>query len=87
MTRATSTRRINAALDRAQGTSAFAEFHRLESKVDRAEAMAEAYDRMDGKDPAAEELARTFAQQERSEKLRQELESLRQQVNPVNQQP
>lgn len=87
MTRATSTRRINAAMERAQGTSAFAEFHRLETKVDRAEAIAEAYDRMDGKDPAAEELEREFAQQERAEKLKRELESLRQQINPATQQP
>jgi phage shock protein A len=87
MTRATSTRRINAALERAQGTSAFAEFSRLETKVDRAEAIAEAYDRMDGKDPAAEELERAFAQQERAEKLKRELESLRQQINPTTQQP
>lgn len=83
MTRATSTRRINSALDRAQGTSAFAQFHRLETKVDREEALAEAYDRMDGRDPDAEELERAFAQQERSEQLRQELDALRQRVNPV----
>lgn len=83
MTRASSTRRINSALDRAQGTSAFAQFHRLETKVDREEALAEAYDRMDGRDPDAEELERAFAQQERSEQLRQEMDALRQRVNPV----
>jgi phage shock protein A len=83
MTRATSTRRINSALDRAQGTSAFAQFHRLETRVDREEALAEAYDRMDGRDPDAEELERAFAEQERSEQLRQEMEALRQRVNPV----
>lgn len=80
MTRANSTRRINSALERAQGGSAFAEFNRLETKVDRAEALAEAYDRMDGIDPDARELERKFAEQQRSERLRQELETLRQRV-------
>lgn len=80
MTRANSTRRINSALERAQGGSAFAEFNRLETKVDRAEALAEAYDRMDGIDPNARELERKFAEQQRSERLRQELETLRQRV-------
>jgi phage shock protein A len=82
MTRANSTRRINAALDHAQGSSAFAQFHRLETKVDRAEALAEAYDRLDGRDPDAEELDRKFAEQARSDKLKQELEELRQRVAP-----
>jgi len=83
MARADSTRRINSALDRAQGTSAFAEFHRMETRVDRAEALAEAYDRLDGRDPDAEELKRQFDEQHRSENLRKELESLRQQ-GPVD---
>lgn len=82
MTRAKSTRRINAALDRAQGSSAFAQFHRLETRVDREEALAEAYDRLDGRDPDAEELERKFAQQQRAEQLRTELDALRQRVNP-----
>lgn len=80
MTRANSTRRINSALERAQGGSAFAEFNRLETKVDRAEALAEAYDRMDGIDPDARELERKFAEQQRADRLRQELETLRQRV-------
>ena len=84
MTRASSTRRINAALDRAQGQSAFAQFHRLETKVDREEALAEAYDRLDGRDPDAEELERQFAQQQRSEELRKELDALRQRVSPTD---
>ena len=80
MTRANSTRRINSALERAQGGSAFAEFNRLETKVDRAEALAEAYDRMDGIDPDARELERKFVEQQRADRLRQELETLRQRV-------
>jgi phage shock protein A len=87
MTRANSTRRINSALDRAQGPSAFAQFHRLETKVDRAEALAEAYDRLDGRDPDAEELERKFTQQQRAEQLRQELDALRQRVNPADAEP
>ena len=78
ITRADSTRRINTALDRAAGGSAFAEFHRMETKVERAEALAEAYDRLDGRDPDVEELERQFDEQQRKEQLRQELETLRQ---------
>jgi phage shock protein A len=82
ITRANSTRRINAALDRAQGSSAFAQFNRLETRVDRAEALAEAYDRMEGRDPDAEELARKFAQQQRADQLQKEMDALRQRVTP-----
>lgn len=80
MTRANSTRKINSALDRVQGNSAFAQFHRLETKVDRAEALAEAYDRLDGRDPDAEELQRQFEEQERTDQLRKEMDSLRQSI-------
>ena len=66
------------------GQSAFAQFHRLETKVDREEALAEAYDRLDGRDPDAEELERQFAQQQRSEELRKELDALRQRVSPTD---
>lgn len=78
MTRADSTRRINSALDRAGGTSALAQFQRLESRVERAEALADAYDQLDGRDPAAEELERQFREQQRSEQIQQELEELKQ---------
>jgi hypothetical protein len=40
--------------------SAFAQFSRLEGIVDRQKALCEAWDRMDGKDPAAEELQERF---------------------------
>lgn len=84
MTRAKSTRQINSALSKAEGRSAFAEFHRLESKVSREEALAEAYDRMDGGDPDAEELERQFVQLQRSEQLQRELNALRQEVIPAD---
>lgn len=80
MNRAESSRKINAALERAEGTSSFAEFGRLEARVERAEAIAEAYDRLDGRDPDAEELARQFAAQERKEKLEKELQELKERV-------
>jgi phage shock protein A len=80
LARAESARTINEALDRASGKSAFAEFSRLERKVERAEAMSEAYDRMEGRDPEAEELASRFAEQEQADRLEAELETLKQRL-------
>jgi phage shock protein A len=80
MTRANSSNRINQALVNANSKSAFAQFSRLEKSADRAEAMAEAYDRLDGRDPDAEELAREFEEAERSEKVAAEFEELKARV-------
>jgi phage shock protein A len=80
LTRADSTARINKALDRVDSRSAFAQFSRLEQRVDRAEAMSEAYDRLDGRDPDAEQLEREFQETERKEQLEHELEELKQRV-------
>ena len=77
MARAESTQKINSAMDRSHSQSAFAQFNRLEAKVDREEAMTEAWDRMDGKDPDADELARQFEVQEREERVAAELEQLK----------
>jgi len=77
MTRAASNQKINHTLDRTHSKSAFAQFSRLEAKVDREEAMSEAWDRMEGKDPDADELAREFEQQEREQQLAEELEKLK----------
>jgi phage shock protein A len=77
MARATSTQKINSAMERSHNQSAFAQFNRLEAKVDREEAMTEAWDRMDGRDPDADELARQFEVQERSERVAAELEQLK----------
>ncbi|HIF01493.1 MAG TPA: PspA/IM30 family protein [Planctomycetes bacterium] len=77
MARATSTQKINSAMERSHSQSAFAQFNRLEAKVDREEAMTEAWDRMDGKDPDADELARQFEVQERAERVTAELEQLK----------
>ncbi len=81
MARASSTQKINAAMERSHSQSAFAQFNRLEEKVDREEAMTEAWDRMDGKDPDANELARQFELQERENQVTAELEALKAQVN------
>jgi len=80
LSRAESTHRINRALDRAEGTSAFAEFGRLERRVERAEAMSEAYDRLEGRDPEAEELTSRFEADERREKLQTEFDDLKRRV-------
>ena len=80
LARAESTDRINRALNRASGQSAFAEFGRLERRVDRAEALSEAADRLDGRDPEADELAARFAAEEHRTRLEDELDALRQRV-------
>lgn len=80
MARASSTQKINAAMERSHSQSAFAQFNRLEEKVDREEAMTEAWDRMDGKDPDADELARQFELQEREDQVAAELQALKAQV-------
>lgn len=81
MSRADSTRRIHKALGRAQCPSAFAEFSRLETKVDRAEALAEACDRLDGHDPEDAELERKFEEADRKDRLQKELEELKRRVH------
>lgn len=80
LARAESSRRINDALDRTESRSAFTQFDRLERRVEREEAMTEAYDRMDGRDPDAEELERKFADQERREKVESQLDELKKRV-------
>jgi phage shock protein A len=82
LARSESARRINQALDRAEGQSAFAEFARLERRVNRSEAMAEAYDRLEGRDPEAEELAASFDDADRREQLDKEFEDLRSRLTP-----
>ncbi len=77
MTRATSTRRIHQTLDRTHSQSAMAQFNRFEEKVDREEAIGEAWQRLQGVDPEAEELAFEFERQEREQRLVAELERLK----------
>jgi phage shock protein A len=75
--RASSTQKINSAMERSHSQSAFSQFQRLEEKVDREEAITEAWDRMDGKDPDAAELARQFELEERQDRVSAELEALK----------
>lgn len=81
---AESTRRVNDALSRPAGAaadrSAFAQFSRLEARVDREEALGEAYARLDDRDPIGDELARQFEETERKERLGGELEELKRRV-------
>ncbi len=77
LVRAQSQQNINRALNSATGQSAFAQFGRLEDRVEREEAMSEAYDRLEGRDPDAEELQRQFQEKERKEQLTKELEALK----------
>lgn len=80
LARAESTSRINQTLDRVHSKSAFAQFRQLEERVEREEAMCEAYDRLAGRDPQAEELERQFKEDDRKERLSKELEELKRRV-------
>jgi phage shock protein A len=80
LARVESSRSINQVLKRADDTSALAQFHRLEERVDRAEAMEEAYARLDDRDPKAQELQRQFEEQEQRERLQKEFEQLKRRV-------
>ena len=80
LTRADSQRRIESAMSQCGTTSAFASFDRLEQRVDRAEALSAAHDRLADRDPDAEELARQFEEQSRQERLTIELEELKRRV-------
>lgn len=80
LTRANSALRINRALDQTECRSAFAQFNRLEQRVERAEARGEAFDRLDGKDPDADELERKFRADERREQLQKEFDELKRRV-------
>jgi phage shock protein A len=80
MARANSTQKINGAIDRTGSQSAFAQFSRLEQKVERQESIVEAWDRMDGNELEASELERKFELEERERAMMLELESLKMQV-------
>jgi phage shock protein A len=67
-------------MDRATGRSAFAQFNRLEQRIERSEAISQAYDRLEGHDPDAEELERQFKEVDRKEELEREFEDLKRRV-------
>ncbi len=80
MARADTARQINRTMDRATGRSAFAQFNKLEQRIERSEAISEAYDRLDGHDSEAEELERQLAEVDRKEQLEREFEELKRMV-------
>ena len=80
LVRANSQENINRALDRACEGSAFRHFERFEERVERAEALGEAYDRLDGKEPDATELEAQLRAAERAEELESELSELKRRV-------
>lgn len=80
LARAESSTRIHRALDATESRSAFAQFSRLEHRVERAEALCEAHDRLSDRDPQAEELERQFQRDEQKARVVQELDALKRRV-------
>jgi phage shock protein A len=84
LARVESTRKINEVMKQADGGGALAQFGRLEQRVERAEALEQAYVRLEDRDPAAEELAAQFAEREQRERVQKEFEELKRRVEPIN---
>jgi len=82
MARADSARTIHKMLQCAEGQSALAQFERLEARVERAEAVEEAYQRMQDPNPQTRELAREFEERERKERLQREFDELKRRLEP-----
>jgi phage shock protein A len=82
LARVESSRKINQVMKQADSGSALAQFHRLEERVERAEALEEAYARLDDRDPKAEALAAQFAEREQRERVTKEFEELKRRVQP-----
>ncbi len=80
LARASSTNKINSVIDRVDSQSAFAQFNRLEQRVEREEAVTEAWERLDGESTDSNELRRQFEAEERDEQLRAELDALKAKV-------
>lgn len=81
LARAESSQRINEAMRRVDGGSAFAHFARMEQRVERACALDEAYKRLDGDLVDTEALARKLAKDKRKEDVERELAELRRRVS------
>lgn len=77
LARASSTNKINSVIDRVDSQSAFSQFNRLEQRVEREEAVTEAWERLDGESSDSDELRRQFESDEREEQLNAELASLK----------
>lgn len=81
LARAESQQNINQVLGKATGNSALAQFQRFEARVDRAEAMNQAFSRLDGEDPDTATLEREFEAEERDEQLNLELAQLKDRID------
>ncbi len=81
MSRAKSSQKINQAMERAGANSAFSEFKRLEAQVDQADAMSQAYDRLDGQSREATDLEEQFESMEREDRIDQQLAALKQRLS------
>ena len=77
LARARSTTKIHAAIERTDQGSAFAQFQRLEDRVDRQEARIQAWTEMDGEALPNSDVEKDFLEQERRDRVQSELESLR----------
>lgn len=81
LARASSTNKINAVIDRVDSQSAFSQFSRLEKRVEREEAVTEAWERLDGESSESDDLRRQFEVEEREEQLASEFEALKAKVS------
>ena len=77
MARAEARMKINQTVDQMNRPSAFAQFTRLEEKVERREAKTAAYDRMEGRDPEVEELEDRFRAEALKKQVQKEYDDLK----------
>ena len=77
MVRADSARTVNSVLQRTESTSALATFQRMEQRVERAEAMEQALDRLDDRPAEVVDLQRQFEERDRQEHLQKEFDELK----------
>ena len=80
LARANSTNKINSVMDRVDSQSAFSQFNRFEQRVQREEAVTEAWERLDGDSAETDDLRRQFESDEREEHLAAELAALKAKV-------
>ena len=81
MARADSAKTINSVLRRADDSSALSQFQRLESRVERAEAMEQAFDRLEDRAPDVQDLERQFEERNRQEHLQKEFDALKRRLD------
>ncbi len=77
LARTRSSTNIQAALARTDQRSAFAQFQKLEDRIDRQEAKLQAWSELDGTEIPESDVEREFLEREQKEKVETELESLR----------